>query len=264
MKMLTIYFSGTGNTKYIAELFSQKMDANCYSIEAEVDFSAEIKRHDTIAICYPIYGSRVPLIMREFVAKHMADFKGKKLIIFVTQLAFSGDGARVLTDLLPANHIDVIYAEHFSMPNNISNTFFLHQRSDKSLAKKAHNADRKMDRVCCDIRNGKVKRRGFSAFSKLIGKLQGKPWQGDSRNTYASEGTMEYRAKHSVKIDADCNACNLCVKCCPMHNFENVNGIITPKNNCTVCYRCINRCPKKAIRVWFRRKPKWQYKGVSK
>jgi len=157
-----------------------------------------------------------------------------------------------------------IYAEHFSMPNNISNTFFLRQRSDKSLAKKAHKADRKMDRICRDIKNGKVKLRGFSAFSKLIGKVQGKPWQGDSRNIDTSEGTMEYRAKHSVKIDANCNACNICVKCCPMHNFDNVQGVITQKGNCTVCYRCINLCPKKAICVWFRKKPTWQYKGVSK
>jgi len=264
MKTLTIYFSGTGNTKYVAELFSRKMDAACYSIEADADFSAEVKRHDTIAVCYPIYGSRVPLIMREFVAKHMDDFKGKKLIIFVTQLVFSGDGARILTDLFPANHVNVIYAEHFSMPNNISNTFFLRQRSLKSHAKKARKADRKMDRVCHDIRNGKVKLRGFSAFSKLIGKVQGKPWQGDSSNTDPSEGTMEYRAKCGVKIDADCNACNICVKCCPMNNFENVQGIIMPKDNCTVCYRCINLCPKKAIRVWFHRKPTWQYRGFEK
>ena len=52
--MLTIYFSGTGNTKYIAELFSQKMGANCLSIEADVDFQAEIIAHDSIAFCYPI------------------------------------------------------------------------------------------------------------------------------------------------------------------------------------------------------------------
>lgn len=260
--MLTLYFSGTGNTKYVAELFSLNMGAACFSIESDMDFSAEIKRHDTITICYPIYGSRMPLIMREFAAKHMANFAGKKLIIFVTQVAFSGDGARVLTDLFPVNHIEVIYAEHFSMPNNVSNIFFLRQRSDKSIAKRMQAADRKLDSVCRNIKSGKVKKRGFSVFSKLIGKVQGKPWQGDSRNSSAAEGTMEYRAKHSVKIDANCTACKICVKCCPMNNFEGADGIITPKNNCTVCYRCINLCPQKAISVWFSAKPKWQYKGI--
>ena len=67
--MLTLYFSGTGNTMYVAELFSRKMNAKCFSIEDAVDFSAEIKAQDTIVFCYPIYNSRVPRIMRIFVSK---------------------------------------------------------------------------------------------------------------------------------------------------------------------------------------------------
>ncbi|MCL2372462.1 MAG: flavodoxin domain-containing protein [Defluviitaleaceae bacterium] len=107
--MLTLFFSGTGNTEYIARAFSQKMQYHCLSIEDEADFPAEIAAADTLAICYPIYGSRVPLIMREFVARHMDIFRGKKLVILVTQLIFSGDGARVLCDIFPAGHVEVIY-----------------------------------------------------------------------------------------------------------------------------------------------------------
>ena len=69
--MIVFYFSGTGNTKYIAELFSHKTSTECLSIEESADFPALMLAHDTIVICYPIYGSRVPLIMREFVAEHM-------------------------------------------------------------------------------------------------------------------------------------------------------------------------------------------------
>jgi ferredoxin len=179
-------------------------------------------------------------------------------------MLFSGDGARALTDLFCGAHgqavCEVIYAEHFFMPNNISNVFFLRQRSGKSLAKITRRAERKMDKVCRDINAGKVRRRGFSVFSKLIGKIQGVPWQGDSRSPAPSEGTMEHRAKHSVKIGVDCTACGICAECCPMKNFENAQGVVTPKGNCTVCYRCINLCPQKAISVWFSKKPKWQYK----
>jgi Pyruvate/2-oxoacid:ferredoxin oxidoreductase delta subunit len=260
--MLCLYFSGTGNTKYLAELFSRKMDAACFSIETNADFSAEIKRHDTIVICYPIYGSRVPFIMRDFVTKHMADFKDKKLIIFVTQLIFSGDGARVLCDLFPANHVEVIYAEHFFMTNNVCNFAILPQTSDEKIKKQMVKVDNKLNKVCENIKAGKVVLRGFSVFSKILGKAQGIPWQGDSRNLSAAKGTMEYRAKSSVKIDAACTACNICVECCPMKNFENVNGVITPKDNCMVCYRCINLCPQKAITVFFHKKPTWQYKGI--
>ena len=96
---LTLYFSATGNTKFIAEMFSSQMGAYCLSIDDEVDFASFIKANDTIAFCYPIYGSRVPRILREFVIKYMADLTGKKIIVFVTQVLFSGDGARVFTDM---------------------------------------------------------------------------------------------------------------------------------------------------------------------
>ena len=240
------------------------MNAKCFSIEEYKDFTEEIKSHDTIAVCYPIYGSRVPLIMREFVAKHMKGFKDKKLIIFVTQLIFSGDGARVLCDLFPENHLDVIYAEHFFMPNNVCNFALLPQTSEKSMRKQIAAADTKMSRVCQNIKNGKIKKRGFSVIPRFLGKVQGIPWQGNSRNAFVATGTMEYKAKYGVRIDEDCTVCDLCVECCPMKNLEIQQEAIVSKDNCTMCYRCINLCPQKAITVFFHKKPKWQYKGLIK
>ena len=42
--MLMLYFSGTGNSKYIAERFSEKINGVCYSIEDKIDFKNEIKK----------------------------------------------------------------------------------------------------------------------------------------------------------------------------------------------------------------------------
>ena len=256
--LLTLYFSGTGNAEYIAKLFSHKMGARCLSIEASEDFTGELKSHDTIVFCYPIYGSRVPRIMREFVVKHMADLSGKKLAIFATQWLFSGDGARVFTDMFWEGTIEVIYAEHFNMPNNVSNMPFLGRASKRRIAKYKRNAETKMDRVCSDIKQGIVKKRGFSRFSKWLGNIQGKWWQGDSKEPYEVSG-MEHKAKSRVKVHDGCTACNLCVSICPMKNLANRGGAITHSGNCTVCYRCVNRCPKQAITVLFHRKPRWQY-----
>ena len=232
--MIVIYFSGTGNTKYIAGLFSRRMGVECLSIEDDADFSALIAGYDTVVVCYPIYGSRVPLIMREFVSEHTAAFAGKKLAVFVTQATFSGDGARALCDLFPENHVDVIYAEHFYMPNNVCNFKLLRKNSDRNIRERLKRAEKRVDAVCRDIDAGIVKKKGFSALSRSLGKIQGGPWQGSSKNAFAEEGSMEYRAKHCVKVDGDC----------------------------TVCYRCVNKCPQKAITVFFHDKPKWQYKGV--
>jgi len=42
------------------------------------------------------------------------------------------------------------------------------------------------------------------------------------------------------------------------------NGIKTQKNNCITCYRCVNKCPEKAITVFVRGRVKKQYKELEK
>ena len=258
--MLTLYFSGTGNTKYAAELFSQKTGAKCFSIEDDIDFALEIKEHNTIAFCYPIYCSRVPQLMRVFAHDHMADLLGKKIIILVTQQAFSGDGARVFTDLFEDGSIEVIYAEHFNMQQNMGNfpvirTLF--KPSDKSRRKFIKKTEAKMTAVCDDIKDGIVKKRGFSGGSIVLGYIQGKAWQKDTKSVLAEK--LEKKMQDGVKIHGDCSVCNMCTEFCPAKNLVNKDGKIEHLNNCTICYRCVNRCPQKAITVFVHSKPKWQY-----
>jgi ferredoxin len=271
--MIIFYFSGTGNSKYIAELFSQNMDAKCHSIEESVDFAELINQEDIVGFCYPIYGSRVPRLMRDFVIKNMDTLKDKKIIIFCTQLIFSGDGARVLTDLFPQNQATgVIYAEHFFMPNNVCNLFFLPLAGKKLTERYLSKAQKKMQKVCKNISKGVIKKRGFNPVSQVLGLAQGSFMPG-----------IEERAKSKVRIDGDCNQCGICVSLCPMNNFtrENINEIkneaksetknedntknnienntISTNNNCIMCYRCINKCPQKAIRVFVKAKVKKQF-----
>ena len=249
--MLMLYFSGTGNSKYIAELFCQRMNAECHSVEEDIDFSRLIAAKDTIAFCYPVCASRVPRIMREFAVRHMEFLKGKKVVIFCTQMLFSGDGARAFTDLFPRNFFTVIYAEHFFMPNNVCNFLLVPLAGERGTKNYVMRAERKMQIVCKNIKNGIIKKRGFNVMSRILGLIQGVPWP-----------MVERKAQGSVRINNDCTQCGLCVSICPMNNLKSENGKITQKNNCVVCYRCINKCPEKAITVFFHGKVKKQYQGI--
>jgi ferredoxin len=246
--MVMIYFSGTGNSKHIAELFSKKMNIGCYSIEDQTDFSKLIEENETIAFCYPIYASRVPRILREFVAKYKSLLKNKKLIIFCTQVGFSGDGARVFTDMFERGSMDVVYAEHFNMPNNINNIFIFPLGSKDSNAKCVAKAENTLDKVCKNIKTGKVVRRGFNFISIALGLIQG---------VFAEK--MEESGKASARIDIDCNKCGICVRICPMKNLKFDKNNVVAEGNCTLCYRCINKCPQKAISIYTRKKVTKQY-----
>ena len=189
--------------------------------------------------------------MREFVVTHEQSLKNKNLIIFCTQMAGSGDGARALTDVIPHNDFEVICAEHFLMPNNVCNLFILPLAGAKATQWYLEKAQRKMRTVTADIKNGKVKRRGFNPVSRALGLIQGSFMPG-----------IERRAANKVYIDEDCDRCGLCVTICPMENFRSESGKIETNNNCMICYRCINKCPLKAISVFLRGKVKKQYAGV--
>ena len=250
--MVMLYFSGTGNSKYIANLFSEKVNAKCYSIEENIDFGKIIQEHETISFCYPIYGSYVPRIMRDFVSNNVEKLKNKNLIIFCTQLMFSGDGARAFTDLLPSGYGNVIYAEHFNMPNNICNINIFPITNGEKNKKYIKAANKKMNRVCNDLENKKVKKRGFNKVSSFMGKSQSAHWL-----------DIEEKNKSLVKVDEDCIKCGICAKLCPMKNLDLTSRGIEQNDECILCYRCVNACPKKAITVLIHKKPKEQYKGIN-
>jgi len=228
------------------------MGGKCHSIEEDIDFERMIDSEKIVCFCYPIYGSRVPRIMREFAERYMEPLKNKRIIIFCTQMFFSGDGARAFMDIFPRGHVKVLYAEHFLMPNNVNNLFITPLDSDKRIMDYLIRAHRKMRTVCKEIAGGRIRRRGFNPVSRALGSIQG---------SFLPE--LERKALSKVWIDDDCDKCLLCVSVCPMKNLEFENGKITTKNNCTMCYRCINKCPQKAISVFLRGKVKKQYEGVQ-
>ena len=66
--MIGIYFSGTGNSRYAAELFCREYDkdAIAYTIEDDEVLKA-VNSADMIVFSYPVQFSTVPKIMRDFV-----------------------------------------------------------------------------------------------------------------------------------------------------------------------------------------------------
>lgn len=257
-KFRAFYFSGTGNTKFVATYLVRKLsvffDVDMFDITQKADFAAEISGADIVLVAFPIYGSSPPIPMRNFVHRYGKEFYGKTVAIAETQYFFSGDGSASLGRALERMGANVNYSEHFNMPNNISDGAVFKVRNGSDLDKTLEKARKKMDVFALNIIEGKRHRRGFGLVAHAVGYFGQRKWW--------RKGEASKRA--SLTVDPKkCVGCGLCVKSCPVGNLTLTAYKASGLGKCVFCYRCINLCPKGAITV-LGSEIKTIYKGLPK
>lgn len=241
------FFSGTGNTWWVshrmAEALSDRgVDTLAVSIE-QVDSSqaAELcESSDLIGIGYPIYGSDLPLPMREFITGVLPQSReSTRLFVFCTQLAFSGDGAQVPRRILKAKGWKIDSSVHIIMPNNISvavTPFFHFTNDPKRLEPKLERARKRIDRFTSRLLKTHPMRQGSFPLSS-IGYLQRGPY----RHFFP-------RLRDDIAIDEKrCTHCGRCLRLCPVGNLHEEDGRILARGECVLCLRCYNYCPVQAV-----------------
>lgn len=256
-KLNAFYFSGTGNTRYVTKRLCEKLGRNfeteVFDITEKADFSEEIKKADMILLAFPIYGSSPPVPMRRFVYANENNIKNKDIVIIITQYMFSGDGAASLGRTVEKLGGNVLFAEHFNMPNNLADCKMFKIRNGDENKKILDKAEMKIEKFAARIISGKPFRRGYGVLSHATGYYcQRKFWRKN-----------ESEKKSKLKINKDlCVGCGLCQKNCPVHNIKISGKTAVPQGNCALCYRCVNICPKQAITLCGKSAPEKQYKGL--
>lgn len=129
MKIVLYYFSGTGNTWFVANNLVKALTkkgglVEIHNIEEiritkSTPESMEISQADKVIIGYPIYGSKAPRIMEEFL-NNLPNGKGKSINIFTTVALFSGDGPIAYKSLLMRKGYTFETAMEFIMNNNFN------------------------------------------------------------------------------------------------------------------------------------------------
>lgn len=236
--MIGIYFSGTGNTRYCVETFMQAYDpaGETFSIEA-ADAVQKISMHNEIVLGYPVQFSNIPKILQDFIVDHSYIWKDKTIFIIATMALFSGDGAGILARLLIKQGAVIVGGLHLKMPDSICDEKAL-KRSFEKNKKIVMKAEEKICKSVGDIKNGKPPQEGLGIVCHLAGLF--------GQRLYFLRKTRKYTDK--LKINSlKCIGCGTCENLCPMGNIAVKNGIAVSGDKCTMCYRCISKCPKQAI-----------------
>lgn len=224
-----------------AELRARGIETRSRSIEqlASGDADRLTAENDAVGIAYPVYGSDMPQLMKDFIGS-LALVKGKRAFVFCTQWLWSGDGARVGARLLQGRGFQVGWAEHFSMPNNVSVTaasFLPYTNDPDRLARKLAKTAVKIKCFAGRIDGGKPYRRGFNLAALMSGNIQRLPFR-----------RIFPRLRNDIGVDLSrCTNCGCCASLCPAGNLTwDDNGIKT-HGSCILCLRCYSFCPQMAV-----------------
>ena len=255
------YFSGTGNTWWVAnhlaeELGKHHFQTSTHSIEQvsleQVDHL--IGQAQIVALGYPIYGSDAPLIMQDFIAALPKTIQAKPMLVFITQAAWSGDGAYFIRPEVESKGYTLRWAVHFNMPNNISLDLGWVLNSFLSLFRAKPAAERnRIEKIASRVAENRKWIMGRSPLFSL-GWIQRIPFR---------KGIHQWQTD-AYQVDPEkCNACARCEQLCPVGNITMVDGLPQFADRCNLCLRCFNYCPQLAIEAfgkpfntdWFGEKP---------
>lgn len=232
---MILYFSATGNGKYISEQIADKTNEKCMSIvdcihEGKYDFTNE----NIFGIVTPTYFWRLPRIVAEYLEKIRTDHCGYTFFL-VSYGTNTGQAGSMAKDIMA--HRGQKFEAYYSvtMPDTWTPAYDLtdKKRVDKWLSDGSKQLTLVIDKI-------KLKRKGDFIDRKLPKWIAAIP----SAYMYAAR-----RKTKNLSVNKDiCVGCGVCEKRCPVGAIQMEGGYpIWKSEECEMCLGCLHRCPKFAI-----------------
>lgn len=233
---MILYFTGTGNSRYLAEGISKITgDDEIISINELM----KIKDYDTFksekpfVFVAPVYAWKIPIVMSEFIKK--SSFLGSnQAYLIVNYGSCAGGTYSYAKSDFESVGLDIKGFAGLKMPENYIAVFKAPdvETSNKIISK----ARDKITEVANLIKNNKS---FFINSNKKLGKVQ-------SFILNAPFYKFIVSSKGFYTLDS-CNSCGKCMGLCPLNSIELVEGKPSWSDKCTHCMACICACPNESI-----------------
>ena len=237
---MIFYFSGTGNTRWVAEQISQAIGEELLFIpdlirEGRYDFI--LSEDERIGFCFPTHGWQPPRIVREFIRKLVVE--GEPFCWALTTCGDNmGECMTILNKNLKAKGLMAETMFSVIMPESYVCLPFMHTDPKDKELRKIENAKRQLSHIIPLIRD---RIRGVEELEKgATPRLY----------SYVIGGYFNKRMITDRKFMVDSDVCIKCGKCenvCPVDNIKGTPPVWMHNGQCTCCLACYHHCPVHAI-----------------
>ena len=253
MDILILYFSGTGNTHYIAKQIKdslQNENAKCSAVETLPP--ERIKNYDTLIFGFPIYACKMPEFLKQFTDKFPLT-KSKRIVLFSTFAYTPCNAMKDATNYFEKRGFRVVFAKGVKMPGSDG---LLLLKKGSHAAKKASQVNFKsIEQFVNDVK--------YATYSNSAEKAQ-------SNFLFTPFGLVaklfipiENPLKRAMFADEKCIHCGICEKVCPTNNIKVTESEVLFGNECVLCLRCVSQCPVEAIQIGKFTKGTVRWRGPS-
>lgn len=240
---MIFYFSGTGNSKHIAERMAEltgtttKNVADFYDeIQQKKDIEINVSDKDILGFVCPVHSWGLALTMRRFLKKCRINYKGNKVFGITVCGDNCGKAREQMQELLKKSSIKFNFICSVQMPNTYIVMKGFGTDPDELANKKLETAEKELPQIADAILNGKVFDRYVAGTKPFL--------KGRIVYPLFMQFTLGDKKFHT---DSNCIGCGLCQKNCPEHNIRLKENRPEWLGHCVKCLACIHRCPTQAI-----------------
>ena len=243
---MILYFSATGNSKYVAERIAKAIRTKAVSIQEISDESVT----DVYGMVFPTYAWGIPSIVREFLQKHKI-IATKSPLFYVATYGTTPGQSWYWADKALKEGSDISFNAYYGvrMPDTWTPIFDLSDR--KKVARINANAESQIEEIIRLIQSNAM-------GNYMKGKLPA-----ITRAVYPFYYDMMRKTDHFA-VENSCIGCGLCAKKCPMQTIEmREEKPVWTKDKCIMCLGCLHRCPKFAIQYGKKTAKHGQYQNPN-
>jgi len=246
-----LYFSGTGNTAYVANQIKKQLESRGYRVEIDsIDHldPAQYLKSECLYFGFPVYACAMPSLVEDFITR-LPDNQGSKLRLFNTHAYIPGKALSRAATLFKDKGFNIDSGYQRKMPGSDGLAFL--KKEGRSARKLTSNFNNDFSDLNAWV-SGEVPGLKFKMGLDLAGKLMG------ALMKWAERGL-----KKKFYADERCITCGKCARNCPVENIRIEEKKIEFSDKCMLCMRCIHLCPKEAIQIGKNTVNKFRYHGPT-